>query len=105
MRPTPRPWTAWPADGPVRHDLAEHPSTAPGRARRRGDAAARVGRLRTHRPGADAGEAEAFPGYDTLHVLDGDEIVGMLSVNAVSGAVWYHSWHGRFIAMDEPDGS
>lgn len=58
--------------------------------------------LRDHRPGEDAGDAEAFPGYYTLHVLDGSEIAGMLSVNDRTGEVWYHSWHGLFIAMDEP---
>jgi hypothetical protein len=54
--------------------------------------------LRASRSGEHAGTAEAFPGYYTLHVLRGDQIVGMLSVNATTGAVWYHSWHGRFIA-------
>jgi len=23
----------------------------------------------------------------------------LMSVNAVSGAVWYHTWHGSFVAM------
>jgi len=40
--------------------------------------------------------ADEFPGYFTLHVLRGDEIVGMLSVNAFDGRVWYHSWHGEY---------
>jgi hypothetical protein len=57
--------------------------------------------LRGHRPGEHAGTPEAFPGYYTLHVLRGDQIVGMLSVNAATGAVWYHSWHGRFIAAED----
>jgi hypothetical protein len=56
--------------------------------------------LQGSRRGEHAGTAEAFPGYYTLHVLRGDQIVGMLSVNAATGAVWYHSWHGRFIAAD-----
>ena len=55
--------------------------------------------------GLQAGEAEAFPGYYTLHTLQGDRIVGMLSVNAQSGAVWYHSWHGQFLRMQEPPGT
>ncbi|MFI5626786.1 hypothetical protein ACIA03_25230 [Nocardioides sp. NPDC051685] len=46
-------------------------------------------------------EPEAFPGYFTLHTLEGDRIEGMLSVNAVTGAVWYHSWHGEFEEMSE----
>ena len=29
------------------------------------------------------------------------EIFGMLSINGYSGDVWYHSWHGDFISMEE----
>jgi hypothetical protein len=58
--------------------------------------------LQANRPGENAGEADAFPGYFTVHTLR-DEVVGMLSVNAATGAVWYHAWHGRFIAMNEHD--
>jgi hypothetical protein len=57
--------------------------------------------LAGNRPGEHAGDAELFPGYYTLHTLHGDQMAGMLSVNAATGAVWYHSWHGRFIAMTE----
>jgi hypothetical protein len=55
--------------------------------------------LQINRPGEHAGGADAFPGYYTLHTLRGDQVVGMLSVNAATGAVWPHTWHGRFIAM------
>jgi hypothetical protein len=48
-------------------------------------------RLAANRPGEHAGTADAFPGYYTLHTLRGDQVVGMLSVNATTGAVWYHS--------------
>ena len=48
-----------------------------------------------------ASTADAFPGYYTLHVLKGNRIAGMLSVNAYTGAVWYHRWHGRFLSMTE----
>lgn len=44
---------------------------------------------------------DAFPGYYTLHTLDGDAVAGMLSVNAFTGVVWYHSWHGEFQEMSE----
>lgn len=47
--------------------------------------------------------ADAFPGYYTVHTLRGDQVAGMLSVNATTGAVRYHAWHGRFIAMNEHD--
>jgi hypothetical protein len=49
--------------------------------------------------GLTAGDPMAFPGYYTLHTLRGDKIDGMLSVNAYTGAVWYHTWHGTFVAM------
>ena len=53
------------------------------------------------RGGLEVEEPEAFPGYYTLHTLEGGDIDGMLSVNAATGAVWYHSWHGDFEEMSE----
>ena len=47
------------------------------------------------------GEAEAFPGYFTLHTLGDGAVEGMLSVNSTTGDVWYHSWHGEFVDMTE----
>jgi hypothetical protein len=53
-------------------------------------------------PGAMADEhADAFPGYYTLHVLRDGQVVGMLSVNAFSGDVFPHTWHGDFVEMAE----
>jgi hypothetical protein len=57
--------------------------------------------LADNRPGEHAEEAEAFPGYYTLHILRNGHVAGMLSVHATTGAVWYHNWHGRFIDMRE----
>lgn len=57
--------------------------------------------LRDNRPGESAAEPDAFPGYYTLHTVADGEVTGMLSVHAVTGEVWYHSWHGRFVAMAE----
>ena len=51
--------------------------------------------------GLTAGEPDVFPGYYTLHVLRDGKTVGMLSVNATTGAVWSHWWHGRFVSMLE----
>jgi len=51
--------------------------------------------------GLTVADAEAFPGYYTLHTLKQGRIEGMLSVNAVTGDVWDHSWHGEFQAMSE----
>jgi len=53
------------------------------------------------RNGLAVADPEAFPGYYTLHTLQGARIEGMLSVDAVTGAVWYHSWHGEFQEMSE----
>lgn len=50
--------------------------------------------------GLTAGEVTAFPGYDTLHTLRDGRIVGMMSINASTGAAWYHTWHGTFLGMD-----
>ncbi len=46
-----------------------------------------------------ADEADPFYGYYTIHVLEGEEVVGMLSVNGYTGQVWYHTWHGDLIDM------
>lgn len=55
-------------------------------------------------PGTRADEeADAFYGYYTLHFLRDGRIEGMLSVHGTTGAVWYHSWHGRFVAMEGGD--
>ncbi|RMF29081.1 MAG: hypothetical protein D6752_06545 [Candidatus Nitrosothermus koennekii] len=50
-------------------------------------------------PGSIAEEAEEFYGYYTLHVERDGKIIGMLSVNGITGDVWYHYWHGEFIQM------
>lgn len=45
--------------------------------------------------------AEAFPGYFTFDVETDGTPVSMLSVNAATGQIWYHTWHGTFIEMSE----
>lgn len=57
--------------------------------------------LRDNRKGLRAGEAEDFPGYYTLETFRGDRLAGMMSVNEFTGAVWYHTWHGRFRSIME----
>jgi hypothetical protein len=49
-------------------------------------------------PGRRALDPRVFPGYYTIDVGANAHPVGMLSVNASTGAVWYHTWHGRFLA-------
>ena len=52
-------------------------------------------------PGTKAGESIKFPGYYTIDVTRDGKPIGMLSVNAYSGQVWYHSWHGTFITEED----
>ena len=59
------------------------------------------GWLRRQGSGLSAGKPDPFPGYYTVHVLRDGKILGMVSVNASTGAVWSHWWHGRFISMLE----
>jgi hypothetical protein len=55
--------------------------------------------LNTNMAGLTVAEADTFYGYYTLHTLKNGQVEGMLSVNGYDGAIWYHSWHGPFIAM------
>jgi hypothetical protein len=49
------------------------------------------------RPGEVAeSDRRAFPGYFTLDTASDGKTTSMLSVNKLSGAVWYHGWHGAF---------
>ncbi|MFE0699653.1 hypothetical protein [Streptomyces sp. NPDC058872] len=57
--------------------------------------------LNDRETGLTVGEADVFPGYYTLHTLRSGKITGMLSVNASTGAVWDHTWHGTYIATSE----
>ncbi|HKX18952.1 MAG TPA: hypothetical protein VJT33_13150 [bacterium] len=54
-------------------------------------------------PGTRTDEAITFPGYYTIDVARDGHPIGMLSVNAYTGAVWYHVWHGAFIAERDLD--
>lgn len=48
-------------------------------------------------PGTTPDEGTTFYGYFTFDVEQGAASAGMLSVNAYSGQVWYHTWHGTFV--------
>jgi hypothetical protein len=55
--------------------------------------------LNSNEPGVQVETGgDAFPGYYTLETLKGGKITGMISVNASTGAVWPHWWHGAFVA-------
>jgi hypothetical protein len=55
--------------------------------------------LDASQPGAAANSPDPFYGYYTVDFQKDGKLVGMLSVNGSSGAVWYHSWHGTFVQM------
>jgi hypothetical protein len=42
-----------------------------------------------------------FPGYFSFDTTRAGKTAGMVSVDADTGAVWYHAWHGRFLAEQE----
>src|SRR5579875_841562 len=52
-------------------------------------------------PGATVGDGDTFYGYYHFDVMRGGRQVGMLSVNATTGQVWYHTWHGEFLDKRE----
>ena len=54
--------------------------------------------LAQNRAGEVTADANALPGYFTIDVTKDGAKVGMLSVNASTGAVWFHTWHGTFLA-------
>jgi hypothetical protein len=58
--------------------------------------------LAANLPGRVAQPPDAYPGYYTLETTTaGGTVNGMLSVNASTGQVWYHSWHDRFIVRED----
>jgi hypothetical protein len=59
--------------------------------------------LDTYLSGTTTGEVATFYGYYTIEVINGTTPYGMLSVNGYSGQVWFHNWHGAFIAELEVD--
>ena len=42
-----------------------------------------------------------FPGYYSFDTVKDGKTHGMLSVNGSTGAIWYHGWHGTFLAEHE----
>jgi hypothetical protein len=55
--------------------------------------------LERNRPGETVrGEPRAFPGYYSFDTTADGNKAAMLSVNASTGEVWYHGWHGGFLA-------
>jgi hypothetical protein len=57
--------------------------------------------LQANAAGQSVGSTDLFPGHYTMDTVSGGNTVGMLSVNATTGAVWYHTWHGMFVAKED----
>lgn len=57
--------------------------------------------LQANAAGQTVGTTDVFPGHYTMDTVSGGNTLGMLSVNATTGAVWYHTWHGTFIAKED----
>ena len=57
--------------------------------------------LDQYQPGRATETPDAFYGYYTVHVTTAGQISGMLSVNSYTGQVWFHTWHGQFLATSE----
>jgi len=57
--------------------------------------------LQANANGQTVASSDAFPGHYTMDTTSAGVTVGMLSVNATTGAVWYHTWHGSFIAKED----
>jgi len=57
--------------------------------------------LAANRPGTTIRSIDAYPGYFTLDLQRNGVVSGMMSVNSSTGAAWYHTWHGAFIAMED----
>jgi hypothetical protein len=54
--------------------------------------------LDQYQAGSATEAPDSFPGYYTVHIMKDGTTSGMLSVNAYTGQVWYHAWHGTFVA-------
>jgi len=57
--------------------------------------------LAANRAGTTVRTIDAYPGYFTVDVQRNGAVTGMMSVSSTTGAVWYHTWHGAFVAMQD----
>jgi hypothetical protein len=52
-------------------------------------------------PGAQSEEGMPFYGYFTFDFERNGTVLGMASVNAFTGQIWHHTWHGTFVQEKE----
>lgn len=88
--------TAWSAPANLNPQDIEKMPVTPGEA-----VAAAQDFLDDHFPGRTADDhAAVFYGYYTLHILEDDHEIGMLSVNGYTAEVFFHSWHGELLEIN-----
>ena len=65
-----------------------------------------IGSLSSLFPGFNVSLEEVIPfyGYYLIYYSANRSIRGIMSVNAFTEQVWYHTWHGHFIRMKQLDG-
>ncbi len=60
--------------------------------------------LKTYLPNTTVEDkGDTFYGYYNFDLLQNGTTYGMLSVNGYTGVVWYHTWHGNFVAAKQLD--
>ena len=57
--------------------------------------------LAANQAGTTIGSIDSYPGYFTIDLGRKGTVSGMMSVNSSTGAVWYHTWHGAFVAIED----
>jgi hypothetical protein len=57
--------------------------------------------LGANQPGTTATSPDPPTAYYTVDFQMHGKLVGMLSVNGSSGAIWFHSWPGSFVQERE----
>jgi hypothetical protein len=92
---TGRNWNSWPSSGSGKIATTAQAVAAANRWLAEASPGERVA--------SDAGGSALgkFPGYYSFDTTRDGKTAGMHSVNATTGAVWYHAWHGRFLAEHE----
>jgi hypothetical protein len=57
--------------------------------------------LAANQAGTTISSIDGYPGYFTVDLKNTGTVSGMMSVSSRTGAVWYHTWHGAFIALED----
>jgi hypothetical protein len=85
-------WNSWYGSGAGKVTSTGHAASVANRWLAKADPGERVA------PDLEGAGMGKFPGYYSFDTVKGGRTYGMLSINATSGVVWYHGWHGSFLA-------